>query len=347
LVVKVERENFIAALARLKPALASGGVIQELSHVWFDEKFAYAYDGGFGIKLKLPSELKCGVPGTALLSLLGTSALDEVELEPSGAALQVKLGKSTSKLAALDGERMVWPFPAKVAKARPTELDETFIEGLRKTLFVKASSPTRLEHHGVMVCRVKADLHLFATDSATMVRVIVKDAGTGASFDKALLPRDFAEQIVAQSPEGVKLFVLDDCMIAEGAGVTFYSNVLDISAAEDLGAIVDGQLEEHPKAVALPAGLESTLARAEILSGSEEAAVELAAESAGLKVSGSYKLGTFSESLPLEGKLPSAKLRIRAEQLRKGLTHAEEFSLTKGSLVLRGTPEFVYVISPL
>ena len=345
----VEREDFIKTLTHLKPALGVKGVIPQLAHIWFDKANAYAYDGGFGIKLAYKGELDCGVPGVPLMGLLSTSALKEATLEPNGAAaLQVKLGKSHSKLAILEGDQKVWPFPVKLPKnATPLALSEDFIEGLRKTLFIKASPATRVEHHGVTVLHNNNNLELYSTDSSTMVQVTIKGGGKGADFDRTLLPRDFAEQLVAQAPEGAKLYVMADCLIADAEGISFYSNLLDLSEANDMGAIMAKNIAKHPKAVALPAGLESALARAEILAGLEEPAVDVSVEGSILKLTGTYALGALQESLPLEGKHPEAKMKLRAGLLRRALVHAETFSVTKDSLLLRGEPDFVYLVASL
>jgi DNA polymerase III sliding clamp (beta) subunit (PCNA family) len=345
----IDREEFIAALTQLKPALGVKGVVPELAHVWFEKGTAQAYDGGFGIKIPFKTDLICGVPGTTLLGLLQTSALKQATLEPNGKdALQLKLGKSHSKLATLAADRKVWPFPIKLPqKTDPTELNEEFIEGLRKTLFIKASPATRVEHYGVMVHHVKNDLLLYSTDSATMVQVMVKGAGKAAGFERTLFPRDFAEQLVAQAPAGATLYTPEDCFIAEAEGISLYSNLLDISSADDIGAIVDRNLDRHPEEVPLPAGLEGALARAEILAGTQQPDIEASIEKGVLKLSGDYALGTLQESLPLEGKHPDAKIRLRAGLIRRALVHADSFSLTKESLLLCGTPGFVYLVASL
>lgn len=342
----VDREEFVAELVKLKPALSAGGVVQELSHFWFDKGAAYAYDGGFGIKLVLKTELACGVPGSQLIGLLGTSVLKQVTLELNGTALAVKLGKSSSKLATLEADRNVWPFPAKLPKIVATlSLGEDFIEGLRKTLFIKASPATRVEHHGVILQSGEDGLELYSTDSATMARVCV--GGKGSSDIKVLLPRDFAAEIVAQAPEGVSLTLAKDCTIAEGEGISFYSNVLDLSAADDLSKIVERSLTKHSKPVALPAGLASALERAEILAGNKDAEVTVAVEKDTLVLTGDYALGALSEKLPLEGKHPVAKARLRAALVRRALAYAEGFSLTEGSLALYGEPNFTYIAASL
>lgn len=341
----VDREEFSALLTRLKPALRAGNALPALTHMWFNGKSARAYDGGFGIRLSLASELECGVPGPTLLGLLATSVLKEATLEQGNSLLSIKLGKATSKVSVLDLEQQLWPFPEKMPKNHKTiTLGEEFIEALRKVLTVKVSVATRVEHHGVMAEWEDGKLYLYATDSMTLAMASVDSDG---KFPKTLLPRTFAEQMVAQAPGGVDFTVLDDCLIATGDDVVFYSNVLDISGADDLNDIVAKQEEKHGKPVPLPAGLEGALARAEILAGREEALVTLSVEKSSLVVSGDYTLGKLKETLDLEGKHPAAKIRIKASHLRRALPNVDALSLTSNSIILRGEPDFMYLTASL
>lgn len=346
--MKVERAAFLETLERLKPAVGVTGIVPELSHIWFEPKQAYAYDGGFGIVLNFESDLNCGAPGVPLMALLGTSALKEANLEPSENALQVKFGKATTKLATLEVGRKVWPFPIKMPKgASGVMLDADVIEGLRKTLFVKASPATRVEHHGVMVEKQGKDLALLSTDTATMACVLIEGAGKNAEFERTLLPRDFAEQLVAQATDGANFYVLDDCLMAVGDDVSFYSNLLDISNADKMGDIIAHHAGNHSEGVPLPAGLDAALSRAEILAGKQEPVVSLASDGDSLQISGEYALGTVKESLELEGKLPKAKVPVKAGLVRRALKYAETISITKESVLLKGEPGFSYLVAPV
>lgn len=342
----VDREEFSDLLSKLKPALRAGSAIPALSHLWFDGKSVAAYDGGFGIRYPLSTELECGVPGAPFLGLLSTSVLKEASLEQGDSFLNIKLGKAASKLAVLELEQQMWPFPLKrPKKASSLELGENFIEGLRKVLLVKAATPTRVEHHGVMLEVEDEKLFLYSTDSISLASVSL-ELPEGCTFTgKTLLPRLFAEQIVAQSPEGVTLLVLEECLIAEGNDVEFYSNVLDISGADDMGAIVAEQQAGHPRPVPLPAGIDGALARAEILSGREEEVVTVAVEKGNLVISGDYALGKLKETLELESAHPAVRLRVKASQLRRALKHAEKFSISGDSLILRSEPDFIYIVA--
>lgn len=343
--MQVDREEFRALLLRLKPALRVGGAIPSMSHFWFDGKGVSAYDGGFGLRLSYQSELTCGVPGAALLGLLDTSVLKEAKLEQTKSSLNVSLGRSTSKLAVLDSDAQLWPFPKRLPKGAETyALSEVFIEGLRKVLFVKASPTTRVEHYGVIAECVDDRVFLYTTDTMTLASASLELEG---SFGKVLLPRLFAEQLVSQSPGGVDLTVLDGCLIAVGDDAVYYSSLMDISTADDLGKVIASQQAAHSKPVPIPAGLDGALARAEVLSGKEDAVVALTLSKGLLTVSGEYKLGELCEELELEGNPGAAKILVKAPQIRRALVHAESLSITSKTVLLRGEPDFLYLVAAL
>ena len=212
---------------------------------------------------------------------------------------------------------------------------------------VRAKVQTRAEHYGVTLQPHRKDgtLYLYSTDSATIAEAVV-EAST-AAFSRVILPIPFASQIVSQSPQGVDLYVLPDCVIAQGTGVTFYSNLLDVTGSDDMGAIVAKQAAQHPDPQPLPPGLAAALSRAEILAGREEPNISMKVERGNLVLSGDYALGKLHEPLPLEGKMPEAKLRVRAELIKRALPFAESFSVTDDSLLLYGEPGFTYVVAGL
>lgn len=344
--MKADRKALVSELVKLKPALNTGSVVAELSCVWFDGEFAYAYNGGFGIKLPLETNFSCGVPGTTILGLLGSSALSEVTLEHlDNSALQIKLGKSVSKLGALDLEKRIWPYPSPTSTLTDEFLLTTdLVEALRKALLIKASPPTRVEHHGILLEVLGGGLGVYSTDSATMIRIFVQGSGTGASFGRVILPRAFAEQIVTHYSEGMQLSIFNDCLGAHSGSIELWSNLLDLSSADDLGDIVAKVCGAHvADSVDVPAGFEETLVRAGILSGAEEAFVELSVRDDVLKVKGSYSLGQLEEDFAISLEQPQTSMRVRAGAILRGLAYAKDISVTKSSLLLSGEGGFVYI----
>lgn len=339
-----DREALLVALGRLKPALRTGGAIPELAHMWFADGHVRAYDGGLGIRLAHDLGLACGVPGRALLGLLGTSSLKEVTLEhdEKDVALVVKMGRSRTKLNVLDPGRDPWRFPTE--NAGGSRISEEGIEAIRSVLISKASSPTRLEHHGISVYADGADVDVYAYDSKTVAQATYADKEANLP-EFVFLPRPLAEQIVALCPHGADLTVADDYFAAVGRGVEIYSNVLDTEGIIQLPSLLNKKIKPHPEAVPLPTGLEAALDRAEVLAGSGgDAVMDLAVKDRQFRLTGKYAFGTLDEKLELETEHPEASLKVEAAMLRRGLLATDAFSATDDSLAFWGGENFLYVV---
>lgn len=339
----LDREGLAVALGKLRPALRTGGTIPELAHMWFADGHATAYDGGLGIQLAFDVGVTCGAPGKALLGLLGTSSLKQVALALEGPALVVKMGRSRTKLNVLEVDRSPWPFPDEHGKA--AHLSEAAVEALRSVLIVRATPPTRLEHHGVAVYAAGAEIDFYATDSKTLVQVAIIDEK--AKLPKfTFIPRPLAEQIVALCPHGAELYVADDHMAALGRGVELCSNVLDTTGLQDLPALTKRFHKMHPEPVPLPTGLEAALDRAEVLAGEgNDAVVNIAVRGKNFGVVGKLALGELKEELTLEGVHPDADITLDAAIMRRGLLVADAFSVAKGSFAFYGGDRFLYLVA--
>jgi hypothetical protein len=333
---KFDRQELVDRLGVLGPAL--GGALAALQHVWFDGKDATAYDSSLGIRVPLQIGSKCGVPGGTLLKLLNTSPLKDVSLSFDKNNLQVKLGSSTSKLSILvDGN--AWPFPA--GKGPACDLTEEFVAGLKKALIARSSTATRVEHLGVLVQSTKKRSDLYATDSYSLVRVGVPViAGLP---DRALLPWGFVEQLTKHCTEGGKIDIEDDYMVASGEGVTLYSQLLDITNAENLDGLITSNTKGMAEPTAIPPELDSALERATVLSGNEESLITLKVSGKTLTVLGDYNLNTLDEDLKLEKSLPDCELKLDAKLLKKGLAYSDQFALSNDVITLHGKDNFLYL----
>lgn len=346
--MKLEALN--GALKRALPAVSRTAVIPALTLIWFKKDQILAYDGGLGIKFDFDSGLDLGVPGHTLSKLLATTPLEEVELSQDKDALSVKLGRSTSKLAVMPAESFMWPFPETAPKgSKPIKFDENVIEGLRKALLVKASPVTRVEHNGIMLQVVPDGIELYATDSASLVRVTVAVDRLGSKpkgTDPVLLPRAFVEQLVSEAASGADFYALEDCLFAEYEKGSLYSNMLDLSAAERLDELFEKFTDHFPKeGVTLPPGLKGALERAEILAGRNEPFVTLKAKGKQLKLTATYPLGSLDEDFELDEKHETATLIVYAPKLVRGLVHAETFTFDEKAILLEGGGDFAYLLA--
>ena len=346
--MKIDRVKLLEQLSLLKPAIKSGGLIPELSYIWFADQEVFAYDGTIGVRVPLDTGLECGVPGGVLLGLLGTSRLPEVSIDADdkGTCLVVKMGRSTSKLAMLDIERGVWPFPKDAAKGTVLNVTDDLLDALRHVLVVEPKHTTRVEHKGILIYRDKRGITLCATDSATIARARVDYKGAQVG-DVVLLPRAFVEQMVRVCPAGGKLSICDDHLAARSDGLKLYSHVEDAAEVQDVVGIVDKLAKAHPEPVPVPAGLRIALERAEILEGAADAVVELSIVGGDLVSEGAYKFGELSERAKMKGgEHPDAFGQFEAGLVARGLAGAKLMSLDKSALVLHGAGDDLYAIAP-
>lgn len=350
------REELLAALNYVKPAIAGSSVVEGYKNFWFDGKFVYAYNGGLGIQLPLKTDLYCGVPGAPLLALLQTSLLKEVSFETAkNDALSVRMGKSTVTLSTLVGDIFfgdassegLWRFPEKVTPkcSFSLKLSQDILSVLEALKFVRKARGVRAIHYGVTVIPTEEGVSLYASDSVTLARhKLDSDAG---KLSDIILPWELIVRVLALAEPGAELRVYKDYIEVGAADTRIFSNMLELDAAsaESLEDIISNSLSKH-KAIPLPVSLDSVLQRAEILAGDEEGHVSIAFAKGALKIFGKYKLGTIDESIPIKGELPDeASGKFKAELVRRGLAHAESFVLSGETIAFKKGKEFVYVVA--
>jgi len=350
--MKLDRGELLARLDHLKPAIHAGGAIPELGHLWFDGKYAYAYDGGLGIRTPLKTEFAMGLPSTQLLGLLKSSPHKEVELTEDDATLVIKLGKANMRLISMPYDRWVvekgrgiWEFPNTLPKnAKCWKMTEEFLEGLRRVLLIKPNSPQRVEHHGVVVVPGKGSVDLYTTDTRTLARCFVP--AENYPEDRFIIPRPFAEQVVRQCEPGASLYVLADCLVADGTEVRLYSHLLGTDELVDLSAVITRILgkKEDERKVDLPSGLSATLERAMVLAGGEEAMVKFTVSKDKLKVEGHFQSGDVSEILDAKGAVAETAT-FRADLVKRGLAEADGIALLEQALVLYGGETWLYLVA--
>lgn len=344
--MKTDREKLTATLARLKPAIKNGGLLLEMSHIWFAGSGAYAFNGELGIRVGLDSGLECGVPGDVLLNLLGTSSLPEASLDQTDAGLTLRLGKSTSKLAAMSLDRGMWPFPkSKKGDESGEELTKGLLEALARVLVVEAKQAVaRVEHKGVLVYESKKGAALCATDSASLA-LARTDAKLGEAAGR-LVPYALAEQVVRSCAAGDRVVFKDDYLAATASSVALFHRGVDASDAQDVLAVAEKLAAKHPEPVPIPHGFGIALERAAILDSGEDTVVGVELEGATLRVLGKYKHGELDERITIKGgEHPPARGRFLVKLLQRGLKGVKTMSVDDQALIMHDGPGFMYAVA--
>lgn len=345
--MKVNRKDLLAALEPLKPALAGRSVVSELTHLWFDGKYAYAHDGGVGARAKVDTPFKLGVPGALLLGLLNQAGPDTLELQEDNASLTFKAGRSNVKLATLPLERMVWPYPAKPdgKVLASLKVSKAFATALKRVFVIRPANPKRMEHHAVCVFAVDKEMDLFTTDSATLAVMPVKEPLVGKA-DSIAIPRSLAEQIVASCQYDVELrMYADHFVVAASPELTLYSNVFDTTEMLDLPSHADKYADEKAAPpFPLPAEFSEALERVVMMAGAEDAVVTLQTSGKLLALAGSFALGDLDEEFEVSKTLPKGAVDVVAKTLLS-VRDVDTMMVGKHSVTVRGKDKFMFVLA--
>lgn len=343
-----DREELISVLSDAQRALARTDTIPGLDHFWFDGNYVYAYDGGLGIRIAYETDLECGLPGRPLLDLLKTSALKEIDLTTTKEGVVLQLGKSRgTNLVSKDLDRNPWPeaWGAKIKNLAGTvKLTEDLLEGITRVGFVRlVGKPTENIHHGITVVPTKDALELYATDSASMARMVVHEKGS-KDLPRFILPWRFVDQALELMPPGAEISVTDDSLIVQGKDTLLCCNLIELPDEPDPKKTMAFHLRDDEDVVTdVPAGLAALLDRVSILANGGDGVVKLSVKGKELTLEGEYKLGHIDEAVPLKDKLEPGTINVRGPLLRRALGRVKVMLFTKDALALDDDGDFTYV----
>jgi hypothetical protein len=346
--MEVERKAFLAALEKVEPALAGTSTsIPALLHIWFDGRYASAFDGSLGIAVPQLTDFRLGVLGRPFLGLLTDSAAEQIKLSYDK-KLKLGLGRSSIVLATAPSEDTPWPFvDPKQDHGWPTfPIDEEVLNALRSVLSIKATRPTRVEHEGVCVYRNGKSTQLITTDSAAVCQATISKA-LPQGIDRILLRFAFVEQIVAKCQEGATLVFLDKCLLATGQDIRVYTTLLDYAQLIDLPGLVKKHAPPEQPRASIPPGLRDAVAQARRLAQSDkDAELELGVDGKQLQVVGKYPLGTIDSAFDLDAELPPrACLKVNLPNLHTAMEGATHFGSATNSLSVYGPANWVCIIA--
>jgi DNA polymerase III sliding clamp (beta) subunit (PCNA family) len=344
-VTTINRKATLAALDIIKPALITRKDQPQLSHVWFDGEYAYAHNGGLGIKTKLEMPIECGVPGALFMGLLNQTSTEEIEFTLTEENLSFKSGRTKVKLATMPADKTLWRYPDK-GSGKPLatiKASKGFLSAAKHTLMFNPVNTKRMEFHAICIYAVEKEMDLITTDQVSMVLAPVAEPIVGTA-KKIALPRELAEQLVSKCAPGASLQMYSDHFrIDTSKTTTMFCNVLDTTDMMDLTKTADRLLD---KAVPfkVPEGFTGALERAVLLSGSEEATVNLTASGKALKLSGKYPQGQLDEDFVLAKS--HAKATIAADaKIMLGIKGVTEIAIMEQVINFYGAEDFTYMLA--
>jgi len=341
--MNVDRSTFSETLKSLKPALSSGGAIPELKHFWFDGKYLYAYDGGLGIRLPFEGDIKGGVLGSTLLSLVNSSTLKEIFLDVVKGELVVQMGRSKTSIPIMAESSNPWGFTDQKAGSFSFNLSKEFIEGLKIVSVLEAEQPKRSEHYGVVLFPSRDFIGLYSTDSKALASVEV-DGKFAPELHKMILPHKFVAQLISLGKEGHEVVFTEDMIVANLGDIQVCSTLLDNENVVELPNVLDTHASDTDNFVDIPELLGEALSRANILAGPKENYVKLSVNKKELSVTGKLAQGSLNEKLVLAKEGGTEQIALGLKQLTKLSRCSTSFAIGKTALILTGKSSEIYIL---
>ena len=138
--MQIAREEMLAALELVEPAIARADTIEEMAHVWFSGATITAgNDEGLGIQVPYKAEFKGGIRGALLIGLLTNSRAKEISLEPAGKGSMMLKASAKVELSLLPMEKCLVETP-NLKKASKVPFKPNFKNSLQD-LMVSVGNP--------------------------------------------------------------------------------------------------------------------------------------------------------------------------------------------------------------
>ncbi len=175
----MKREELLAALSAVDPALAANDLIPVLTHYWFTGRDIMAYNDMIAISVPHKTNLTGAIRGSLLGGILSKSKGQEVEFEQEGSNVIVKSGKSKLTAPLLATDAFLFKFPklkSETLVLKKKQVGE-FAAGMEiclQALSRRVSEPQRL---GVTLVAGKNKLSMYATDSITLSAATITAKG--------------------------------------------------------------------------------------------------------------------------------------------------------------------------
>lgn len=350
--MKLNREEFLAVLQQLKPAIADNDIIPLNTHVWFTGTHALASNNSsMGIRIPFKVEFTGGVRGLLLLGFLANTTVDEVTLEPNGDKLALKAGKARLELATLPIDQMPIVLPDEKLKA--VTLTEEFIAGLGKVEISTKNyqKSETAEVRGVTVVPQGKELLVFGTDSTTVARAKVPMIKDWPTKDRMILPVPFVKQITTMAKEAkletsLTLYERDSVMVRNKKALAFSPQEPCLDKPVNLVKITN-DFTNGMTYTPIPARLKLALARADVLlqfEAKEGQFIQFNVNKTVLTIYSKTAAGELKDTLPLDNELPQIELLISPVPLQRGLALCDKMGVVDKGIALEGE-NFTYIIA--
>lgn len=361
--MKTLRTDFLKTLNIVKAALSSGSQLQELTHLWFDGKFVYAYDEILGIRAPLETDFTGGVRGDLLLGMLEKNSAKNLTIDLDDGELCVTAGSAIIKFTVLpfDNFKEIWA-PKEPNWDESFQITEDFLKGIDLTLFsVGDSKVLNPEQRGVTIIQKEEScIDFYTTDSKTISwsRIPTKDFIFSSKRKRCVILTSFCEQLTKVADKGDSLSI-DESTVSflTKENVFVFSRLVEES--ED-PADFEGYMKNYTDVdlyIPVPGKLNLALERASLLTSkgtSELIPVEFnitrrkkkEEEIPTLNIYAKTPYGEIDDDIELEGEHSKIKLNADPSLFKRALDGRTRLAIREECIVLTGPDNFFHIIAP-
>jgi DNA polymerase III sliding clamp (beta) subunit (PCNA family) len=343
----LEREDLVAVLKKVAPALSGKELIPIFSCLCFGEKSVHAYDDVVAMQFPLQCGIRGGVRGSLLLGWLGQVAAKELEITQEGDNVIIKAGRAKLTTPIMGEDTFLFSPPDR-SKATERELDEDFLGALTKVSVSIGRDPSHPWRLGVTIVFSETGTLFYASDNTTACRVkIGKPTEEGATI--AVLPPRFVELLadVGKADPPTKLYLSKSWAEARfTSGLRLFSRTIATSDISTFRAIFEGVPKEMTE---VPKSLKPALERAVVVAGfAKDPYTRLTIAADGdvsrMKMVTKSSAGNVVDAVALPTPHDEVTIEVVPEHLFRGLGNAETMVVLEDRAVLRG-PGYTYLVS--
>lgn len=345
----MKRNDLLAKLQLVAPALAPNDIVPILTHIWFTGSRIMAYNDKIGISAPFKSEFKGAIPGALLINMLKTSAVEEVDLSEDRDALRVKAGGAKLDLAMLPPESFAFKMPA-VDKNNSIPLSDKFLAAIQTCMRSVGADTSDPDQLGVTIIpEEKKGVSLFASDIGTLSHVYLTQE---LNMDKrVILPALFCEQLLALTKEekaALEIYPEQNYALAIIGGVSLWGRLVASDNPRDFFRVMDEHIPAgaKKKMVEVPAKLEQILERAVLLTETEKSATIVTVKGKTMEFFSRSNLHghELRDVMTVDGH-PEVRVVIDAKHLRSGYGNFGKMLITERCAIMSEDNSYYLVAS--
>lgn len=358
----MKREDLLAVLGLVDPAIAANDLIPILTHYWFTGKNVMAYNDVVAISAPYETEFKGALRGSLLSGILSKLPGENVDFLLEDGNVVIKSGRSKLKVTPLPEDSFIFTFPkVKEDKAALVLTEKTrhalmrAIDICLQSLSRRVSEPQRM---GITIIPDGDRLSFYSTDSVTLSAAYVSAKGHG--FDGHItLSKLFCETALklAQRKGIDKVhFYIDSeyAMMVFSDGVKLYGRLVDDPNPPNFAKIVGNYLPKGNKnsTIKIPSGLSEALDRAHLVvqkALEPTTRIKVTEGSNGdmvLRILAKSEHGEATESVKIDDQHPEVNVKIDLTRFREcDLSKFDSMLFDAGCIVLASGGDMYHLIA--